>query len=291
MFSLWLKAGPIKPQNRHFFNWNTDSVHPMHNKNMSSLMWMITIAPFSTCSLPPRRRISWWRHQMETFSVWLALSAANLPVPVNSPHKGQWRGALMFSSICVWIHSWANNREAGDLSRHRGHYDVNVMYVIISVDLVVCLLTTLQEILWMDFSFSFFFRIDLTRRNEQSSASGGCCVQPIRYRGIYIFFYLIHWKSVLATLRKNRWPGSRETFIFVGNERWPWPEWTSLHTSSNCMNKKWRVWKKCNYVYIIILHVYIIILHVYIIKYTCIHNYLTCINNALSSGIPVYTGV
>ena len=23
--------------------------------------------------------------------------------PVNSPHKGQWRGALMFSLICSWI--------------------------------------------------------------------------------------------------------------------------------------------------------------------------------------------
>ena len=46
---------------------------------------------------------------------------------VNSPHKGQWRGALMFSLICVWINGWINNREAGDLRRHRGHYDVNVM--------------------------------------------------------------------------------------------------------------------------------------------------------------------
>ena len=33
---------------------------------------------------------------------------------VNSPHKGQWRGALMFSLICVWINGWVNNREAGD---------------------------------------------------------------------------------------------------------------------------------------------------------------------------------
>ena len=32
--------------------------------------------------------------------------------PVNSPHKGQWRGALMFSLICVWINDWVNNREA-----------------------------------------------------------------------------------------------------------------------------------------------------------------------------------
>ena len=47
--------------------------------------------------------------------------------PVNSPHKGQWRGALMFSLICAWINDWANNREAGDFLRHRTHYDVIVM--------------------------------------------------------------------------------------------------------------------------------------------------------------------
>ena len=46
--------------------------------------------------------------------------------PVNSPHKGQWRGALMFSLICVWINDWVNNREAGDLRRYRAHYDVIV---------------------------------------------------------------------------------------------------------------------------------------------------------------------
>ena len=43
--------------------------------------------------------------------------------PVDSPHKGQWRGALMFSLI--W--AWANSREAGDLRHHRAHYDVTVM--------------------------------------------------------------------------------------------------------------------------------------------------------------------
>ena len=52
--------------------------------------------------------------------------------PVNSPHKGQWRGALMFSLICDWINGWVNNREAGDLRRHRGNYDVIVMQVITS---------------------------------------------------------------------------------------------------------------------------------------------------------------
>ena len=59
------------------------------------------------------------------------LCAGNSPVPVNSPNKGQWRGASMVSLICVWINGWINNREAADLRRHRGHYDVNVMWTLI----------------------------------------------------------------------------------------------------------------------------------------------------------------
>ena len=47
--------------------------------------------------------------------------------PVNSPHKGQWRGTSMFSLICVWINGWLNNREAGDLRGYRTHYDVSAM--------------------------------------------------------------------------------------------------------------------------------------------------------------------
>ena len=47
--------------------------------------------------------------------------------PVNSHHKGQWRGALMFSLICARINDWVNNHQAGDLRRHRAHYDVTVM--------------------------------------------------------------------------------------------------------------------------------------------------------------------
>ena len=47
--------------------------------------------------------------------------------PVNSPQKGQWRGALMFSFICAWINGWVNNGEASDLRRHHAHYDVPVI--------------------------------------------------------------------------------------------------------------------------------------------------------------------
>ena len=51
--------------------------------------------------------------------------------PMNSPHKGEWRGVLVFSLISVWKNGWVNNQYAGDLRRHRAHYDVT--------DKVMCL--------------------------------------------------------------------------------------------------------------------------------------------------------
>ena len=90
---------------------------------------------------------------METFSALLAHCAGNSPVPVNSPHKGQWRAALMFSLICAWINDWVNNREAGDLRRHRGHYDVTVMLYasancVLSVPIMACHLFGAWTIKW-----------------------------------------------------------------------------------------------------------------------------------------------
>ena len=64
-----------------------------------------------------------WKH----FPRYWAICAGNSPVTVNSPHKGQWRGVLMCSLICNWTNGWVNNREAGDLRRHRAHYDVILM--------------------------------------------------------------------------------------------------------------------------------------------------------------------
>ena len=47
--------------------------------------------------------------------------------PVNPPSKSQWRGASMLCFICVWTNDWINNRDPGDLRRHRAHHDVTVM--------------------------------------------------------------------------------------------------------------------------------------------------------------------
>ena len=69
-----------------------------------------------------RIRHPWWRHQMKTFSALLILCEGNHRSPVDSPHKGQWRGALILSFICT-----RTNRDAGDLRSHCAQYDVNVL--------------------------------------------------------------------------------------------------------------------------------------------------------------------
>ena len=63
-----------------------------------------------------------WKHFPRNWPFWRGIHRS----PVNSPHKGQWRGALMFTFICAWIKGWVNNREGGDLRRHRAHYDIVV---------------------------------------------------------------------------------------------------------------------------------------------------------------------
>ena len=68
----------------------------------SVITWVSVERPWKT---------SWWRHQMETFSAYWPF--------VRGTHKGQRRGTMMFSLICVWINGWETNREAGDLRRYR----------------------------------------------------------------------------------------------------------------------------------------------------------------------------
>ena len=77
----------------------------------------------------PWRTMSWWRIEMETISALLALCAGNSLVTIEFPIQRP----VTFSLICGWINDWASNREAGDLRRHRGHYDVTVMVNAVTV--------------------------------------------------------------------------------------------------------------------------------------------------------------
>ena len=73
------------------------------------------------------RLVPWWRHQMETFSALLAICAGNSPVTGEFPTQRP-----VMRSFDVFFDLRLNkllnkNHEAGDLTRHRAHYDVFVM--------------------------------------------------------------------------------------------------------------------------------------------------------------------
>ena len=92
---------------------------------MAYLYWYdtLTFAWALFRRLPKHDDVIKWKH----FQRYWPLVRGIHRSPVNSPHIGQWRGALMFSLICTWINGWVNNGEAGDLRRHRAHYDITVM--------------------------------------------------------------------------------------------------------------------------------------------------------------------
>ena len=76
--------------------------------------------------------VSWRARNAELWcflccSALLAICAGNSPVTGEFPAQGQWRGALMFSSMCAWINGWVNNGEAVDLRRHRVNYDTTAL--------------------------------------------------------------------------------------------------------------------------------------------------------------------
>ena len=79
---------------------------------------------------------AWWRHQMETSSVSLAF-VRGIRWPMNF--------AALFSLICAWTNGWVNNRDAGDLRRHRAHYDCNG----ISVAVMLIAHSCVSRYLWI----------------------------------------------------------------------------------------------------------------------------------------------
>ena len=71
---------------------------------------------------------SLWRHQMEKVSALPVLCAGNSPVTGEFPsQRPVTRSFDVFLWSAPWIKGWVNNHEAGDLRRHRAHYDVIVM--------------------------------------------------------------------------------------------------------------------------------------------------------------------
>ena len=68
---------------------------------------------------------------MEAFSALLALCVGNSPVTGEFPAQRPVTRSFDFFFDLRWINGWVNNHAAGDVRRHRAHYDVNVMQGIV----------------------------------------------------------------------------------------------------------------------------------------------------------------
>ena len=113
---------------------------------------LLHVSSISFNSPPPPHHddVIKWKHFSRNWSFVRGIHRS----PVNSPHKGQWRRALLFSLICTWISGWVNN--LGDLRRrHRVHYGVTVMTPDKMVD--ISQMTFSNAFSWMN---KFVFRLE-----------------------------------------------------------------------------------------------------------------------------------
>ena len=133
--------------------------------------------------------------------------------PVNSLHKGQWHCALMFSFICIWINGGVNNDEAGDLRRHRAHYDVNVMVGVADIILssnrqrmiliyrvrLLCMLPGVPAFfVGIDWSIDTFLSDYMTFRHRENFS---CFTGPkINFLQLFPILNIVIYKEVLLVL-------------------------------------------------------------------------------------------
>ena len=106
---------------------------------------------------------------------------------VNSPHKGQWHGALMLSLICIWINDLVNNGEAGDLRRYPAHCDVTVMIL---------------QAVWIFAKLVWLIGHDMLKAHEAATrqrrlSNMNCC--PVNSLSL-------HWENTLALKRSTLFP-------------------------------------------------------------------------------------
>ena len=126
ILSSWLMAWWYKePSIRIHFD---ALVHDCSNSSALA-MELLQSCTKQLISSPPQEYLNWyhdvikWKHFPRYWPFVRGIHRS----PVNFPHKGQWRGALMFSLIWAWMNGWINNGKASDLRHYLAHYEVTVM--------------------------------------------------------------------------------------------------------------------------------------------------------------------
>ena len=107
----------------HWFWYHTGSIVNVYDISLWVVQRMLYVINYMEVNtIYNHSKGTWWRHQMETYSSLQAICAGNSPVTGEFPAQRPVTRGFDVSGI----NSWVNNREAGDLRRHRAHYDVIV---------------------------------------------------------------------------------------------------------------------------------------------------------------------
>ena len=126
----------------------------------------------------------------------------------HSPHKGQWRRVLMFSSIWAWINNWVNNREPGDLRRLCTHYDTSVMT---NVCIFLGIGCVKYRVRWTDNRCSTPQELCMPLPQELCTLLMLCCV--LSWFGAGKFYsrslWLLHWRLGNHTFASVSWCSPR----------------------------------------------------------------------------------
>ena len=105
--------------------FQTPSRRLLRHRNVA---WVFLWTWHKHLSIPSSQEyMTWWRHQMETFSASLALCGGNPPVTGGFPSE---RPVMRSFDVFFDLHlnkQMSKQKDAGNLRRHHVHYDVTVV--------------------------------------------------------------------------------------------------------------------------------------------------------------------
>ena len=143
------------------------------------------------CSVGPYNDVIKWKH----FPCYWSFVRGIHRSPVNSPHKSQWRGALIFSFICAWTNVSANNQDAGDLKSHSNVLQCSVRQGVVS-EYITMLFTHNMKTSWHGNTF----RIADSLWQETTWSAPSHCLNQC-------------WANCLSN--KLQWNFNRNTKLFI----------------------------------------------------------------------------
>ena len=130
----------------------------------------------------------------------------------------------MFSSICVWINGLVNNREVGDLRRHRAHHDVTVMTMSVYGEYTVSQITKCLVRHRFDIDLTQKCRIYVLSMLIRGSLLSGIGSQTTYNKKTFLLFDVLHspiyvWHKSVISLISSPSSNSSSLLTYTYN-RW-----------------------------------------------------------------------